>query len=76
MSQFVKNTDTIRVIQAIWLDDMKGNCRGHNSKKHVDFEAAKIPLQKDKEESLFEIYVGSFRGVVTLNYISNCYYVL
>ena len=53
VSQFVKNTDTIRVIRAIWLDDIKGNCRGHNSKKHVDFEAAKMPLQKRQRRKSF-----------------------
>ena len=54
VSQFVKNTDTIRVIRAIWIDDITGNCRGHNIKKHIDFEAAKMPLQKRKR-SPFEI---------------------
>ena len=53
VSQFVKNTDTIRVIRAIWIDDITGNCRGHNSKKHLDFEAAKKPLQKRKRRKSF-----------------------
>lgn len=52
-AQFFKNTDTIRVISAIWIDDITGNCRGQNSKKQADFEAAKLPLCKRKRRKSF-----------------------
>ena len=48
--QFIKNSDTIRVIRSIWIDDIIGNCRGHNTKQHMDFEAAKQPLKKRKRK--------------------------
>ena len=28
VAQFIKNTDTIRIINSIWIDDVIGNCRG------------------------------------------------
>ena len=48
VSQFIKNTDTIRIINSIWIDDIIGNCRGRKSGKHMDLEAAKMPLPKRK----------------------------
>jgi len=53
VAQFIKNTDTIRVINSIWIDDITGNCRGQNSKKYTDFEAAKLPLCKRKRRMSF-----------------------
>ena len=57
LSQFVKNASTIRVIRAIWIDNLTWNCGSHISKKHLDFETAKKPLQKGKEENHFEMFL-------------------
>ena len=38
------NTDTIRLINSIWIDDIVGNCCGW--KTCMDFEAAKMLLKK------------------------------
>jgi len=46
VSQFIKNADTIH---SIWIDDITGNYGGHTTKQHMDFEAAKAPLQKGKK---------------------------
>ena len=43
--EFIKNTETFRVISSIWIDDIVGNCRGHKSNE-TDLHAAMQPLRK------------------------------
>jgi len=43
--EFIKNTETFRVISSIWIDDIVGNCRGRKSQE-TDLHAAMQPLRK------------------------------
>ena len=45
VSEFVKNTENFRIMSAIWVDTITGNCRGRKYNE-VDFVAAKQPLRK------------------------------
>jgi len=45
VSEFIKNTETFRVISSIWIDDIVGNCRGRKSNE-TDLHAAMQPLRK------------------------------
>ena len=45
VSEFIKNTETFRVISSIWIDDVLGNCRGQKSNE-TEFHAAMQPLKK------------------------------
>ena len=50
VSQFLKNTQGIRVINSIWLKDITGNCRGCKRKGYdlesVDLNDLNAPLKK------------------------------
>ena len=48
VAEFIKNTETFRVISSIWLDEIIGNCRGHKS-NDTDLHAAMQPLKKRKQ---------------------------
>ena len=48
VAEFIKNTETFRVISSIWLDDIIGNCRGRKS-NDTDLHAAMQPLNKRKQ---------------------------
>lgn len=43
VSEALKSTQTVRVINSIWMDDIVGNCRGQKVKFDVDPNA---PLNK------------------------------
>ena len=43
--EFIKNTETFRVINSIWIDNIVGNCRGWKSNE-ADLNAAMQPLKK------------------------------
>lgn len=45
VAEFIKNTETFRIISSIWVDSITGNCRGRRSKE-IDLVAAKQPLRK------------------------------
>lgn len=50
VSQFLKNTQGLRVINSIWLKDITGNCRGCKRKSYdlesVDLSDLNKPLKK------------------------------
>ena len=48
VAEFIKNTETFRVISSIWLDEILGNCRGLKS-NDTDLHAAMQPLKKRKQ---------------------------
>lgn len=48
-AEFLKNTETFRVISSIWVDDNVGNCRGRKS-NDTDLHAAMQPLRKRKRK--------------------------
>jgi len=43
--EFIKNTETFRVISSIWIDDIVGNCRGRKSNE-TDLHVAMQLLRK------------------------------
>lgn len=47
VAEFIKNTETFRVISSIWIDDIVGNCRGRKS-NDTNLHAAMQPLKKRK----------------------------
>ena len=46
-SEFIKNTENIRVISGIWIDIILGNCRGRKV-EDSDIQLAMKPLRKRK----------------------------
>lgn len=49
VAEFIKNTETFRVISSIWLDEINGNCHDHKS-NDTDLHAAMQPLKKRKQQ--------------------------
>lgn len=47
VSEFIKNTENIRVISGIWIDNILGNCRGRKV-EDSDIQLAMKPLRKRK----------------------------
>ena len=45
VAEFIKNTETFRVINSIWIDNIIGNCRGRKS-NDSNLIAAMQPLKK------------------------------
>ena len=52
VAQFLKNTQSIRVINSIWLKDITGNCRGCKRKSY-DLESVDLnePLKKRRRHT-------------------------
>ena len=55
VAQFIKNTQSLRVINSIWLSDITGNCRGCKRKAYdletVDLNDLNKPLKKRQRRS-------------------------
>ena len=47
VAEFIKNTETFRVISSIWIDDIVGNCRGRKS-NDTALHAAMHPLKRKR----------------------------
>ena len=47
VAEFLKNTQSLRVVDSIWIEDIVGNCRG-SKRKAYDLEYVDLnkPLQK------------------------------
>ena len=50
VSEFIKNTENVRVISGIWMDNILGNCRGRKV-EDSDIDLAIKPLHKRKRRS-------------------------
>ena len=46
VSEFVKNTQALRVARTLMCDPALGNCRGHKSKRPLDMNEESKPLPK------------------------------
>lgn len=54
VAEFIKNTETFRVINSIWIDNIVGNCRGRKSNDD-DLNAAMQPLKKRSKKRRISI---------------------
>ena len=50
VAEAIKNTQTIRVVNGIWVDDIVGNCRGGKEEKFIRHDLNE-PLPKRKKLS-------------------------
>ena len=54
VAEFIKNTETLRVINSIWIDNIVGNCCGRKSNE-CDLHAAMQPLRKRSRQRQISI---------------------
>ena len=46
VAEAIKSTQTLRVIDSIWIDDITGNCRGRRKRKFAEAEDVCVQLPK------------------------------
>ena len=51
VAETIKSTQTLRVVDGIWVDDITGNCRGRKAKFNYSTASASEPLCKRKRQS-------------------------
>ena len=48
VAEALKNTETLRVVDSVWLDDITGNCRGRRKRKFISTDDNQ-PLPKRRQ---------------------------